>query len=151
MRNGLIRRRSLTLALDPLDINCRDESIESVEQEGSAKSTRSNRISSGAQIIPIIESNRSQECQVESHSRPFSNHLFDISTIPCVAERDILIPMSSLYSLEFLIYGSNSTVSKAKLAKKGKVILKLMKKEPINRDVASKEYECEHDALARIR
>ena len=78
-------------------------------------------------------------------------HLYPVELIPCFEERTAEIPMNDLSNIEFLIYGSNSGISTANLRGKGRVILKLMKEDCYNREVAYHEYVTEHDVLARIR
>lgn len=78
-------------------------------------------------------------------------YLFPMATIPVLDKRGEEIEMSQLTNIEYLISGSNSDISTAKLKGKGNVILKLMKEFPGDREVAMHEYVTEHDVLARIR
>ena len=82
-------------------------------------------------------------------SRKLDYFLYDIMTIPSVANKDIEIRFDELSGLRHLVDGSNSNISTGRYRQLG-VILKFMKKDKCTNKVIE-EFDLEHNILCRLR
>ena len=77
-------------------------------------------------------------------------HIFYLDDIPVLEDRAATIATDRLTNKKFLVKGSNSVLDTAKMNGQ-KVVIKQIRADHVDNEVAEREFKIEHDMLSRLK